>query len=90
MVSTLPQAIMLLGLNSVRSLALGFSLVDTLRRERGASFDYDAFWRHSLNTAVAARAIAAKSREVDPEEAFLGGLLHRLGMLAMAQVLGEL
>ncbi|MEZ4503074.1 MAG: GGDEF domain-containing protein [Dehalococcoidia bacterium] len=88
-VTTLPQAVMLLGLNSVRSLALGFSLVDSLRRSEGRGFDYGRFWQHSLYSAVGARALAARARVVEPEEAFLGGLLHGIGVLAMNEVLGS-
>ena len=83
-IATVGDAIVVLGLNSVRTLALGFSLVDNLRAHQGDGFDHDAFWRRSLIVATAARSIAAPTRPARKEEAFFGGLLLNLGVLAMA------
>ena len=88
-ISTLSEAVMVLGLSTVRTLALGFSLVDDLRGRAESGFDYVQFWRRSLLAGVTARAIAKEQRAAHPEEAFLGGLLHGLGVLALVQVLGE-
>ena len=89
-ISSVSQAIVVLGLETVRTLALGFSLVSNLRHGGGEGFDHLTFWKRSLYSAVAARAIAKTAGVAQEEEAFLGGLLQDLGMLAMAPVLGEL
>jgi len=88
-ITTIRQAVVIMGLNSVRTLALGFSLVEGLNRPDRTGFDHSAFWRRSLRAAVASRAIAARCSPQRSEEAFLGGLLGRLGVLAMAGVLGD-
>jgi len=87
-VSTVSHALVVLGLNAVKSLALGFTLVHNLQKSASEGMDHMAFWRRSLYAAVAARQLAAKAGMVQHEEAFLGGLLQDLGLLAMSQTLG--
>lgn len=89
--STIRRAIVVLGLNAVKSLALGFSLVEALDTEgkAGDPFDYVAYWRRGLYTAVGARSVAAAARLPEADEAFLGGLLQDVGMYAMKAGLGD-
>ncbi|MEM8782547.1 MAG: HDOD domain-containing protein [Planctomycetota bacterium] len=53
------------------------------------AFDRSGFWAHCLGVAVAAERIAAASGDpqLKPDEAFVCGLLHDLGKLALAWVL---
>ncbi|MCC6580091.1 MAG: HDOD domain-containing protein [Phycisphaeraceae bacterium] len=88
-VGTISHALVVLGLNSVKTLALGFSLVGNLSNAGGDGFDHMAFWKRSLYSAAAARALAKQVGIVQQEESFLGGLLQDLGMLALNQALGE-
>jgi diguanylate cyclase (GGDEF)-like protein len=88
-IATVSHALVILGLNSVKTLALGFSLVPNLKHSGGDGFDHMAFWRRSLYTAVAARTLARQAGLPQQEEVFLGGLLQDLGMLAMNQALGD-
>lgn len=83
-IKSVSDAIVILGLNSVRTLALGFSLVDNLRKHGRGGFDHDGFWRRSLVTAVGARAVIARVEPAQREEAFLSGLLLKLGVLAFS------
>lgn len=80
---SISRAMSLLGLNTVKSIVLGFSLVESARGvgldER---FDLESYWRRSVYGAAGARAIAMTRRGVDPEEAFVGSLLQDIGMLA--------
>ncbi len=87
-ISTISHALVVLGLNSVKTLALGFSLVGNLTNAGGEDFDHFQFWKRSLHTAAAARALAHQIGLVQQEEAFLGGLLADLGLLAMSETLG--
>ena len=87
-ISTISHALVVLGLNSVKTLALGFSLVSNLKRDGDSGFDHMAFWRRSLYTAAAARHFAAQANLVQQEETLLGGLIQDLGMLAMHETLG--
>lgn len=89
-ITSLKQAVTLVGLRSVKMIALSFSLVS---REygRGAceGFDYDRFWSRSLACGVAASILARETRVHSPDEAFVAGLLARIGSLAMACSLPE-
>jgi two-component system, cell cycle response regulator len=79
-VTTVRRAALTLGTNAVTTLALSFSLVSQ-RAARGA-FDFVLYWRRALLNAVASRTLAQQIN-IDPEEAFLAGLLQDLGMLAL-------
>lgn len=87
--SSINQAIVMLGLSAVKSLALGFTLVSAIKDSRTDGFDLEEHWKRSLYTGVAARIIATKARLANPEECFLGGLLQDVGMIAMYQALGN-
>ncbi|MFW6060953.1 MAG: diguanylate cyclase, partial [Phycisphaeraceae bacterium] len=88
-VSSVSHALVVLGLNSVKTLALGFSLVNNLKDADGDGFDHFRFWKRSLYSATAAKSLANQMGLVQQEEAFLGGLLQDLGMLALEQVLPD-
>ena len=87
-VSTISHALVVLGLNSVKTLALGFSLVSNLKESGGEGFDHLRYWRRSIYAAAAAKMFAKRNTLVQQEEAFLGGLLQDLGMLVFNQTLG--
>ena len=86
---SLKQAQLLLGLNALKTLALGFSLVASLGRDQDDSFDYESYWRRSIISGVAGKAIAAEIRCAGAEDAFLGGLLQDVGMIALQKTLGK-
>jgi diguanylate cyclase (GGDEF)-like protein len=87
--SSISQAIVMLGMSAVKSLALGFTLVSAIRDSKTAGLDMDEHWRRALYTAIAARCIAHKARLPNPEECFLGGLLQDVGMVALYVTLGR-
>lgn len=85
-VSRLSEALVVLGLRRVKTLALGFSLVEDLKGKDSDGFDHTGFWLRSLYAATVARALAPRAGITgQAEEAFLGGLTHCLGMLALNQ-----
>lgn len=83
-VTTIRHAVMRLGLRAVKVTALSFSLVTDKDQARCPGFDHNLFWAHSLATATAARAIIDKSAPTTGDEAFIAGLLSRLGKLVFA------
>ncbi len=87
--STISHALVLLGLNPVKTLALGFSLVGTLKHGTQDPFDHISYWRRGLYTAVGAKGIATAARYAEPEEAFLAGLMQDVGMIALYNALGQ-
>lgn len=87
--TTIGQALVMLGTSAVRSLALGFSLVSAIGPGSDGAFDHAAYWRRGLYTAVAAKTIAQEAGRAFEDEAFLGGLLQDIGVMAMYQALGD-
>lgn len=88
-VSSVSRALVILGLNGVKTLALGFTLVDQYRQVGDKHFDMEILWRRSLYAAVGARSLAQHIGHHEPEEAFLAGLLQDLGIVALIQTLGD-
>jgi len=88
-VAAVQDALVLLGIATVRYLALSFCLISSHGAGKCASFDYRRFWSHSLAMAVAMQAIARETRAAPPEEAFSIGLLARIGELSLATVFPE-
>lgn len=78
------DAVTILGLNTVRQLVLGLSLVDNNSKGACQKFDYQYFWAHSLLTAIAAQNLVLNSGIGAPEEVFILGLLGQIGSLALA------
>lgn len=79
-VNTLEQAVSVLDSEVVRELLLTCWLI-RLSGERAAAPENHAFWRHSLIVARLSRRIAEWIDFVQPERAFLAGLLHDAGLL---------
>ena len=86
--STLTHAQSLLGLDAVKTLALGFSLVSSMRAGAEDELDYQSHWRRAIFSAIGAKSIVSMVRRGDAEEAFLGGLLQDVGVIAMARAIG--
>ncbi len=96
---TIERAVVLLGFDEVRSAALAvevFELLDGVASRGGetrsadGAFDRLAFWQHCLAVGIACEALVRGSsyrESIDPGEAFLAGLLHDLGQLALHAVL---
>ncbi len=87
-VSDLNQALALLGTKPLKLLVLGFSLPDALFRGVGAPFLAE-YWRRTLTRAVVARDLAEQYWRVPGDDAFIAALLEDIGLLVLAQELGE-
>jgi len=89
-VATVNQAVVLLGFRAVKSLALSTSVYDLFSAQAGfLEKQLKRFWRHCLETAVYAQLFAARTGYPVQEEAFIGGLLHDLGLIVLASVFPE-
>jgi diguanylate cyclase (GGDEF)-like protein len=88
-ITSVRQAIMILGFRSVNLLALSFSLVSTSSRKTPLPFDYRRYWTSTIATTVASRFIADLYAPVVKEEAFVGGLLCDLGQLLLVECAPE-
>lgn len=85
-IAAVQDALVLLGISTVRCLSMSFSLISDYRAGKCQNFDFRRYWSHSLACAVATQAIAAAVRAAPPEEAFSVGLLCRIGELGLATV----
>ena len=84
-ISSIRQAIVILGLNAVNNLMIGLSVIRIFEKKGYIGFDHEAFWEHSFGTALIAKGIAVELHYKEPEDCFIGGLLHDLGRLVMEQ-----
>lgn len=83
-ISSLQEAIKVLGFNQVKSIiitASTFKIFQTVTHSKIANI----LWEHSLATALGARIIVQKFGVLDKEEAYLCGLLHDIGKLVLLQ-----
>ncbi|HEX8987351.1 MAG TPA: diguanylate cyclase [Rhodocyclaceae bacterium] len=83
-IASIQEALILLGIPAVRSMALGFSLLSSFSSGSCRNFDYQRFWSRSLALAVALQALVQYSHAAPPDEAFSVGLLSHIGELALA------
>jgi putative nucleotidyltransferase with HDIG domain len=89
-VTSIQHAVVLLGFRSVRNMALSAVLVRTFgESSRDHRFDRTRLWRHTVATAVGARLLGEMLRTCDPEEAFLAGLIHDMGIVILDQYFHE-
>jgi putative nucleotidyltransferase with HDIG domain len=81
-VSTMQQAIAILGFNSVRTLVTSAAIFSGFSTATHASFNFEGFWRHSIATALCAKILA---HEVGASQdlAFIAGLMHDIGRLVL-------
>ena len=79
-IKTLTAAIMVLGFRTIKDLVLAVSLRDYTKR---FGLTEKMLWEHSVGTAIAAHMTARELKLDDWEEAFISGLLHDIGKLAL-------
>ena len=90
-ITTVPQAVVVLGFDTVRSLALSVSVFESLKNaEEGVSFDREGFWIHSIGCGTASRLIAKATGYRDTGTFFVAGLLHDLGKVILDTYFNEL
>ena len=77
-ISSIPQALMILGLDVVKGLVLTSSVFDMIQKSM------TGLWEHSIGCAAAAGAVAQTLGRGDAEEILVAGLLHDLGKVVLA------
>ncbi|MCW8932896.1 MAG: HDOD domain-containing protein [Gammaproteobacteria bacterium] len=90
-ITSLTRAIIILGINTVKNLALSTAVLGHMKESAQSSFSMDDFWKHSICVGVTAKAIASEHKIPvnQREEFFLAGLLHDLGKIPMAHCFPE-
>lgn len=79
-VHNLNQAILRLGLNSVRSIVVATSMKNVYKKFGLAE---KLLWEQLIGSAIGSSTIARQTRLTDPEDAFIGGLLHDVGKVVL-------
>ena len=85
-VTSLTRAIIMVGLNTVKNLALSAAVLQNLGGKQSfQALSMEAFWTHSITVGVTAKRLAtARGIPVaEREEYFVAGLLHDLGKIPM-------
>lgn len=84
-ISTIKQAVLVLGFHTIKNLVLGISAIAVLKNGRKPSAVETAIWDHSFLCAGIARELMARAKQPlrRVEEAFMGGLLHEIGAIVM-------
>ncbi len=90
-ISDLRNAVVLLGYNAVRNAIVSLSVINSFPKHINLmDFDISQFWKHSLAVAVTSKNIAQLSKRESPDNCFVGGLLHDIGKVILAQYLPKL
>ena len=96
---TIDRAVVLLGFNAIRNAVLSVKVLEMFAPmssdaegdvEEAQCFDRIGFWQHSLAVAIMAELLATEAgdeKKLPPDEAFVCGLLHDIGKLALDYVL---
>ena len=89
-IASVERAIVMLGLNAVKNIAVGASLGQMFRGAAlcGGMTAKD-LWAHCVAVAVASRELAREMKVPLADEAFLAGMIHDIGILVALQVWPE-
>lgn len=83
----LSQSLNTLGTEMIKTLVISEAVLQTFNGfSKAPATDLSCFWAHSLKAAVLARDLAKKLSYANSEEAYLAGLLHDVGRLALLSV----
>jgi len=90
-ISSVTQAIMYLGFQTVRNMVLSTTMDDVYTRQDVSAYNYspEGLSEHSFATAVAAQVISRKLRPGLADTAFTAGLLHDVGKIVLAKYVQE-
>ena len=86
-VASVDRAIILLGLSAVKNIAIAASIARLFKGKKiSEKFSAADLWKHSVSVAVAAHTIAKLSpHPVMPDEIFVAGMIHDIGMMVERQ-----
>jgi diguanylate cyclase (GGDEF)-like protein len=88
-INSVSDAIFVIGFRTVRSLATATALQEPFAHNRCPAFHPGRFWLQAVLTAHVAKQLARNASAIlhlNPEEAYLCGLLHGIGLLALAHL----
>ena len=84
-VTSISHAVVFLGLNTIKNIALGIAAIGVLPSIQMGGFDGQQYLQHSLATAGIAKQLAYRVSDADPMDCFIAGLLHDFGKVVFAK-----
>lgn len=84
-INSIGHAVVYLGFNATKNLALAMASIGMLPRGTTDGFDWHAYLLHSLTTAGIAKQLAARVDDTDALDCFVAGLLHDFGKVVLAR-----
>jgi putative nucleotidyltransferase with HDIG domain len=81
-VTTIQQAITVLGFDNVRTLVMAAGVISNFSSSVQEDFNLANFWQHAVGTALCAKALA-RALNLSQDHAFISGLLHDIGRLVL-------
>jgi HD-like signal output (HDOD) protein len=89
-IGSVERAIVLLGLNAIKNIAVAASLGQLFRGVKlSDTFSAKDLWTHCIGVGVAARQLAREMKVPIADEAFLAGMIHDIGILVALQTQPE-
>ncbi|MBN2037100.1 MAG: HDOD domain-containing protein [Chitinispirillaceae bacterium] len=83
-ISSIREAIVRIGFFETKKIVMGMMVMNLFNQNtKNLGFNRIDFWYHSLAAALFAERIAKFTRSVNPEMAFLAGLLHDIGVIIL-------
>ncbi len=83
-VTSLQQAVTLVGVRGVKMMALSFAILGNDKASKCTGFDQRQFGIQSVGCGVAARVLATASKTAQAQDAFMAGLLSQIGRTVLA------
>ena len=84
-ITSVGHAVVYLGFNTIKNLALSIAAIGMLPKTNEAGFDGQQYLLHSLVTAGIAKQLALRLPGADPMDCFIAGLLHDFGKVVLVQ-----
>lgn len=89
-ISTIKQAVGILGRRSLRNIILSTIVAGMCRRMSNDIFEMEVYWEHSVRTAVLTKLLALQTdQKAEADTVFIAGLLHDIGKLVIAHQLPQ-
>ena len=83
-ITSVNHAIRMLGIKSVKNLALSFSLINKFNSNGSKTIDYESFWKDSLVGAISVKLLGEKILQPFSDDIFFLGLLQNIGILTLS------
>ncbi|PCH61198.1 MAG: phosphohydrolase [Gammaproteobacteria bacterium] len=89
-ISTVTRAVAIIGMQELRDLVLATSVTRMFTGIPGDLVDMSQFWRQSIYCGLVARSIASRCDNINREQLFVAGMLHKIGALVIYKKIPEL